>query len=274
MKKMFSFFMTMALVAGFFPLQAQKTLSPAVTIQMPEGDGSNSAAVIWHPGTKKYYTSMVGNAIYAMGIYNANGKPYKENIDAENDYRGFWYNPVSKRIEFNCYDSGGIGYLKLDGRGLISSKEVIFYGMNQPSSQCVGVYHPTGNNIIYLNPETYAVEKYSAKDGLPNGTLTTIRVGCKKESEATEMDADTETSRWESRNINSVQYTGMAKAELAILNYDDRIVELYDQKTGLMSSKFFKIPESVTIHLNFNFCYNNGMWWFFNKDERKWVGCK
>ncbi len=254
--------------------QAQKTLVPAITIQMPEGEGSNAAAVVWHPVTKKYYTSIVGNARYAMGIYNANGKPFKENIDAENDYRGFWYNTVSKRIEFNCYDSGGIGYFTLDGRGLVTAKQIMLSGMNQPQDQNVGVYYPTGNHIIYLNAATFAVEKYNAKTGLPVGTLTTLRVGCNKQSEADDMDADTEISRWESRNLNSVQYTGMPRAELAILNYDDRIIELYDQKTGLMSSRYFKIPDSVTIHLNFNFCYNNGVWWFFNKDERKWVGCK
>jgi hypothetical protein len=274
MKKMLLLIAAFITASGFFPLYAQKTLTPTVTIQLPEGDGSNAAAVVWHPVTKKYYTSMVGNAIYSMGIYNANGKPFKENIDAEHDYRGFWYNPVSKRIEFNCYNTGGIGYFELYGRGLVTKNKVEFEGMNQPQDQNVGVYYPSGNHIIYLNTATYAVEKYSAKTGLPAGTLTTLRVGCKKQNEADDMDADTESSRWEGRNMNSVQYTGMAKAELAILNYDDRIIELYDQKTGLMSSKFFKIPESVTIHLSFNFCYNNGLWWFFNKDERKWVGCK
>jgi hypothetical protein len=274
MNKILLLFASVITTGGFFPLHAQKTLVPTVTIQLPEGDGSNAAAVVWHPVTKKYYTSMVGNAIYALGIYNANGKPYKESIDAEHDYRGFWYNPVSKKIEFNCYDAGGIGYFELDGRGLVSEKKVVFEGMNQPQDQNVGVYYPSGNHIIYLNTATYAVEKYSAKTGLPAGALTTLRAGCKKQTEADDLDADTEASRWESRNINSVQYTGKPRAELAILNYDDRIIELYDQKTGLMSSKFFKIPESVTIHLNFNFCYNNGIWWFFNKDERKWVGCK
>lgn len=274
MKRITAIVTAILFTAGLMPLQAQKTLVSSVTIQLPEGDGANGGAVVWHPVTKKYYTTIIGNAIYAMGIYNANGKPFKENIEAENDYRGFWYNPVSKRIEFNCYDSGGIGYFTLDGRGMVTAKNVAFSGMNQPQDQNVGVYYPPGNHIIYLNTGTFTVEKYSAKTGLPAGTLTTIRVGCKKQSEADKMDVDTEASRWESRNMNSVQYTGMPKAELAILNYDDRIIELYDQKTGLMSSKYFKIPDSITIHLNFNFCYNNGLWWFFNKDERKWVGCK
>jgi hypothetical protein len=274
MKQITAIVAVILLVSLSMPLQAQKNLASTVTIQLPEGDGANAAAVVWHPVTKKYYTSMVGNASYTMGIYNANGKPFKENIEAEHDYRGFWYNPVSKRIEFNCYNNGGIGYFTLDGRGIVTEKKLLLEGMNQPQDQNVGVYYPQGNHIIYLNRENFAVEKYNAKTGLPADKLTTLRVGCKTQTEADDMDADTETSRWDSRNSNSVQFTGMPKAELAILNFDDRIIELYDQKTGLMSSKYFKIPDSVTIHPNFNFCYNNGLWWFFNKDERKWVGCK
>lgn len=274
MKRIVSVFVTMVLAISALTLQAQKTLVPTVTIQLPEGDGSNSGAVVWHPVTKKYYTTMIGNASYMMGIYDAKGKAIKENIDAENDYRGLWYNPVSKRIEFNCYDEGGIGYLVLDARGMIKDRKVEFTGMNQPGAQCVGVYSPIGNSILFLNPENYEVEKYSAKTGMSDGVLTTIKVGCKTTKDAEEMDADTEATRWESRNLNSVQYTGTPKGELAILNYDDRTIELYDKKTGLMSKTYFKIPESVSIQLSFNFSYNNGLWWFFDKEERKWVGCK
>jgi hypothetical protein len=274
MKRIVSAFILWAFMAAAMPLQAQRTLKPTVTLQLPEGDGSNAAAVAWHPITKKYYTTIVGNAIYAMGVYDALGKTVEQNVEAEHDYRGFWYNPISMRIEFNCYDDGGIGHLTLDAKGKIKAKTVDFSGMNQPQDQCVGVYYPPGNHIIYLNSQTYEVMKYSAKTGEAIGTLVTLKVGCKTQTEADELDADSEASRWESRNVSSVQYTGMPKTELAILNHEDRIIELYDQKTGLMSKTFFKIPDSVTIHPNFNFCYNNGIWWFFNKEDRKWVGCK
>jgi hypothetical protein len=274
MKRIVSIVMLLVATVGFLPLQAQKTLKQVIAVQLPEGDGSNSGAIAWNPVTQKYYTSMAGNAIYPMGVYDVKGKPVQENVEAENDYRGIWYNTASKRIEFNCYDSGGIGHLVLDTKGKINSKPVDFSGMNQPGDQNVGVYYPLGNSIIYLNSTTYAVVKYSAKTARGTGELCTLRVGCKTPTEANEMDADTESSRWEGRNISSVQYTGIPKAELAILNIDDRIVELYDQKTGLQSKIFLKIPESVPIHPSFNFCYTNGIWWFFNKDERKWVGCK
>jgi hypothetical protein len=273
MKRIVSVFVLLMAASGFLPLQAQKVLKQVITIQLPEGDGSNSAAIAWHPIQKKYYTSMAGNAIYPMGVYNALGKPVQENVDAEYDYRGMWYNPMSKRIEFNCYDSGGIGHLVLDAKGKIDSKVIDFEGMNQPDNQCVGVYHTTSNYIIYL-AAGYTVEKYSPKTGEPLLTLTTLHAGCKTKKEADELDADTEATRWEQRNASSVQFTGMPKAELAILNVEDHTIELYDQKTGLLTKVAYKIPESITIYPNFNFSYTNGIWWFFNKDERKWVGCK
>jgi hypothetical protein len=273
MKRILSLFALCMTAGGFLPVQAQKVLKPVITIQLPEGDGSNSAAIAWHPIQKKYYTSMAGNAIYAMGVYDAKGKPVQENVDAENDYRGMWYNPISQRIEFNCYDAGGIGHLVLDAKGKIDSKVVDFDGMNQPHDQCVGVYHSTSNSIIYLSA-SYSVEKYNPKTGKVMTPLCNLYVGCKTKAEADEMDADTEASRWESRNASGVQYTGMPRAELAILNVDDRTIELYDQKTGLLTKTAYSIPPSISIFSNFNFSYTNGMWWFFDKDKRKWVGCK
>lgn len=263
----------MLAAAASLPVQAQtKKLRQAIVLQMAEGDGSNSAAVAWHPLQRKYYTAMAGNAIYAMSCFDERGKVLQENVDAENDYRGIWYNNVAKRLEFNCYDSGGIGHLVLSKTGKIDSKPVDFSGMNQPSEQSVGVYYPPGNQIIYLNGNTYEVEKYSARTGLFTSALTTIRAGCRTQQEADDMDADTEAARWESRNKSTVQYTGIPKAELAILNVDDRTIELYDQKTGLLSKMSFSLPEKITLQFNFNFSYTNGTWWIFDKENRRWVG--
>lgn len=273
MKQILSLFTLFTLASGFLPLQAQKKLKPVITIQIPEGDGSNSAAIAWHPVQKKYYTSMAGNAIYTMGVYDSKGDPVQEDVDADYDYRGMWYNPLSKRIEFNCYDSGGIGHLELNAKGEIKSKVIDVEGMNQPDDQSVGVYHTATKSIIYLS-KLYSVERYNPANGKVMLPFTNLHVGCKSNKEVQELDSDTEKSRWEGRNASGVQYTALPKGELAVLNVDDRTIELYDQKTGLLTKTAFSIPEEVTIHLNFNFSYTNGIWWFFNKDERKWVGCK
>lgn len=261
----------MCLIAG--TVQAQASLKKVISLQLPEGDGSNGAAVVWHPLTQKYYTTIVGNAIYAMGIFDARGKVVEQNIEAEQDYRGMWYNPLKKRIEFNCYDSGGMGHLVLDKQGKITAKLIDIPGMNQPASQSVGVYCAAGNKILYMNSESFAVEQYDAVKGTPSGKFATLYPGCKTKKEADALDTDAEAAAWDLRNHSCVQYTGIPKAELAILNVDEGAVELYDRNTGLLTKKL-KVPSAASFNLNFNFSYSNGIYWFFNKDERQWVGCK
>jgi hypothetical protein len=269
------FFFAVSLLCTSFmvsPVKAQKFLKQVITLQMPEGDGSNSAAVVWHPITKKYYTSFAGNASYPMAVFSDKGKILQEDMLADYDFRGIWYNPISKLLQFNTYDSSGVGHIELETDGKIKSKLIDFEGMNQPDGQSVGIYYPPGNNILYLSSSHY-VEKYDSKNLKPLGSLTYIYVGCKTKKEADELSEDDATARWEDRNY-SIQYTNIPKGELAVLNYTDRTIELYDKKTGLLSPTFFSIPDNIEIKLNFNFSYSNGIWWFFQKEKRMWIGCK
>lgn len=254
------------------PLQAQKELKQVISLQMPEGSGSNSAAVAWHPITKKYYSSMAGNASYPMGVFNDKGKIIQEDQMADYDFRGIWYNPLSKLLQFNTYDSSGVGHIELEKDGKIKSKQIDVEGMNQPDGQSVGLYYTPGNNIVYLSPSHY-VEKYDSKTLKPLGWLTYIYAGCKTKKESDELTEDESATRWEDRNL-SVQYTNIPKGELAVLNVTDRTIELYDKKTGFLTKVAFTIPETIKLELNFNFSYANGIWWFFQKEDRLWVGCK
>lgn len=251
---------------------AQKTPVKVITLQMPGEDGSNAGAVVWHPTLKRYYTSMIGNAIYPLAMFDAKGKMIGEETEAGHDLRGMWFNPATKNIEFNCYDEGGIGHLVLDKDGTVSEALIDVEGMNQPTAQSVGVYYKNGNRVLYFNELAEAV-LYDSKTGESVKTLVKIYLGCKTKQEADEQTEDDLLDEEEIRNVSTVQYTGIAKQELAILNVEDHKIELYDQKTGLMTREI-KLPEELSLQLNFNFCYNNGIWWFFNKEEREWVGYK
>lgn len=240
---------------------------------MAEDNGSNSTAVVWHPVLKKYYTSMIGNAAYNMSVFEPNGKVFQELQAAGNDFRGWWFNPVKKRIEFNCYDTAGMGHLELDAKGKITAGKIDGSGMRQPDGQAVGVYHPQANSIIYLAID-HGVEKYNPTTGEWEGTFCIIKPGCVSKKEWDELTEDQRIMRWDARNGSLVQYTGIPKAEFAILNVEDRTIEYYNQQTGLFTRVAYKIPESVELQYAFNFSYSNGLWWFFNKTDRKWVGCK
>jgi hypothetical protein len=270
MKQFFLLFTVFSLAAATTIAQSVP-IKPVVKLTVPGDMGSNSGSVVWHPVFKRYYTAIIGNASYTMAIFDAKGKLLEGDIDAEYDYRGMWYNPSTKRIEFNCYDSAGWGHLELSAKGGIVKKVLDMEGMNQPKEQSVGVCMGNGETILFLNEE-YDVVKYNAKTGAMTGTLTRIYAGCTTKNESVEMDLEQEAARWQVRNLTAL-FTGIRNAELAILNVEDKTIELYSAKTGLLTKRI-RISDGVTLHVNFNFSYSNGIWWFFDKAARTWVGCK
>jgi hypothetical protein len=267
----FAFIIALTVIATL-PTKAQKNLKQVIVLQMPEGDGSNSAAVAWHPNTKKYYSSMAGNAIYPMGVFDEKGKILQDDMQADYDFRGIWYNPITKLLQFNTYDSSGVGHIELEKDGKIKSKMIDFEGMYQPSGQSVGFFYPPGNNVLYFSPSHY-VEKYDSKTFKALGSLTYLYVACKTKKESDALTETESTTKWDDRNL-TVQYTNIPKGELAVLNVTDHTIELYDKRTGFLTQVAFTIPESIKLELNFNFSYANGIWWFFQKENRQWVGCK
>ncbi len=272
MKRIFALALLFSITTHTLQAQTAKKLKKIISLTIPGESGSNAGSVVWHPVLKKYYTSMIGNASYEMAIFDAKGKLTEDELFAEYDYRGMWYNPAAKRIEFNCYDSAGWGHFVLDGRGKITDKVIDHEGMYQPDNQAVGVCDATGKKILFLNTD-YEVVAYNAKTGQYETTISKIYAGCKTKNEADALELEEEATRWENRNKSCVQYTGLPKAEFAILNTDAHSIELYNQKTGLLTGTY-TIPENIAVYPNFNFSYSNGTWWFFNKEERTWAGCK
>ena len=74
-------------------------------------------------------------------------------------------------------------------------------------------------------------------------------------------------------NSTTVIYTGIPKAELGLLNIEEKRIELYDMKTGYVTKKF-SLPDDVAVYETLNFSYANGIYWFFNKELRIWKGYK
>lgn len=271
MKNYGLFLLAFCTIVSGYTATAQKLPVKVISLVIPGEDGKNASSVVWHPTQKKYYTSMIGNSIYPMAIFDAKGKLIKSEFEAGQDLRGMWYNPLSKQIEFNCYDEGGWGHFELDKAGYITGVKIDVEGMTQPSAQSVGTYYKTGNKVLFLD-EDYVAVTYGITSRENAKTLTPVYPGCSTKEEADELTPDDIIEKMEERNM-SLQYTGLAKAELALLNVDQRKIELYDEKTGLLT-RAISLPENIKLELSFNFCYNNGIWWFFDKESRTWLGYK
>jgi hypothetical protein len=267
MKKQLLFILWALLGTTLF---AQQKLKKQFTVTIPGEGGSNSCSVVWHPVYKKYFTAMVGNAIYPFVSFDVTGKNVKELSETGQDLRGMWYNPISKRLEFNCYDSTGIGYYKQNKDGSIAENIIVKEGMHQPNGQSVGSYMKEGNKILFFSG-LGEITCYNATT-LEQQTSIVINVSCKTKQEVENRIEDMQIYE-DGRNLTQVVYTGIKGTELGIFDIDNKQIELYNIKTGLIT-KILQLPNDAPINASFNFCYNNGFWWLFNKDTRSWTAYK
>jgi hypothetical protein len=245
---------------------AKRTLKKVMEVAMPGDGGSNGGSVAYNPIAKKYYIPMLGNATYPMAIFDNKGKELTNGV-AGNDLRGLWYNPKTKQLEGNCYDSNGWVKYKLDAKGNISKGEDDFFksdyifenDMRQPDNQAVGFYS-SQDNMIYFLTQSGGVSVYDMQG---NDKKSIALKKSKNDDVIIFMDDDNPYN-------STLIYTGMPKAEIGLLNIDDKKIEFYNKATGIFSTEW-QLPTDAVVYPNFNFTYANGMVWLFNKDERKWV---
>lgn len=230
--------------------------------------GTRGASVAWHPVQKKYYAAMAGNVAYPLCVFDVAGKRLSPNNQkTQMDVRGLWYNPATKNIEGNAYDDGGWFSYKLDKKGMVAGVDTLEEGMNQPTDQSVGVYHPIRKQIMFLENST--IEFWNTSYATKDSTLL-IHWG------NTEVDGEPE---WEDEmdepegyNYRNVVYTGLKGAELGFLNTEG-FIELYNISNGYMTKRF-KLPANTPLPDSFNFAYSNGFYWIFDMEKREWQGYK
>lgn len=267
-----------------FLIQAQlvKTLKKATTLTMPgkvyvsyrTGEdsipGTRGGAVAWHPGQKKYYAAFAGNQSYPLAVFNAGGKLLSDDkLTCMYDLRGLWYNSKMKKLCGNGYNDIGWFSYKLKSNGIPEDANIDAAGMNQPDPQSIGTYNWKSNSICFL----YGQEIYVYDEGamqVNNGTVRIYAGISKKENIDKDDDVEYLSDDYSS---NVLIYTGISRAEYGLLNVMERQVELYNEKTGLLTQKL-KLPYDLPTWPSFNFSYANGIFWAFDQDTRTWTGYK
>jgi hypothetical protein len=267
-----------------FLLNAQlvKTLKKTIELQMPgipspskvTGEdslpGKRGGAVVWHPVQKKYYAAFAGNYSFPLAVFDITGKRLSgEILTTMQDLRGLWYNPKLKKICGNGYSDIGWFSYKLDAKGIPAESEVYAEGMNQPDEQSIGTYNSKSNMICFLYGQNILV--YNADAIQEEDSTIRLYPGISKKEQIDEEDDESVIS--EDYSYNILIYTGIPKAEFGLLNIYEKQVELYNQKTGLMTQKL-KLPADLPTWDGFNFSYANGIYWAFDQDTRIWTGYK
>lgn len=247
--------------------QTSKPLKEVISFEITEEGGANGAAVAWHPVQKKYYTAIAGNSSFPMVVFDAKGtKLFEDGITTQYDVRGLWYNPFAKALQTNGYNDYGWGQYALFEDGKPGEIKSLHEGMLQPSEQAVGAYD-AAKDLLYFLDEDGNLSQYSVKKKEFIKSIT-LHLGQKKnDKENIFENADV----LEEYNSTALVYTGIKGAEIGLLNFDSRQIELYSLANGYLT-RTLKVPETQEIFTMFNFSYTNGTYFFFDKDTRVWKG--
>lgn len=245
-------------------------MKEVITLHIDRAGGANGANVVWHPVYKKYYAAQGGNAEFPLEIFDAKGKMVSDDEQKTLfDVRGFWYNPATKSFQANGYsDYGWVNY-KLNSSGKPISVTHIFEGRHQPDDQSAAVFDTKNKCVYFYNVSTVGLDRYDMRDGTSDTTIL-LHLGVKNKSDIN--DEGQEELKY-NYNVNEVVYTGIPKAEIGLLNYKDKKIELYDLATGLMT-KSMQLPDDAPAQDIMNFSYTNGIYFLFDKSERTWHGYK
>jgi hypothetical protein len=272
---MFRFTIAFLFVACFAPVFnfAQKTqeLTKVLELQMPEGSGANGSSVIWHAEVQKYYAVFAGNLEFPLAVFDNKGERLSDDdLFAQLDIRGMWYNTKCKKIQGNGYSNSGWINYELDENAIPQTTSVQVEGMRQPAKQSVGTYNAENGKVYFLKGNMILAYK---DNGDELGKEVTLFAG-KTDEKDTKVDESQDPYLLPSTyNSTTVVYTGKANAELGLYNTENQTIELYDIKTGLMTEKL-KLPEDAPKETVFNLAYANDTVWLFNKVKRQWVGYK
>lgn len=244
-----------------------KTLKVITTLQMPGQTGTNGtrgASVVWNPITLKYYASMAGNSSYPMAVFDPKGKLLSDpELSTDFDTRGLWYDASTKRICANGYDDNGwIAYV-LDTKGIPLETKRVISGKTQPDENSVGV--SDGKKAVYfMNPSfdamRFVVSEYSLQGSFVKDYYLILPDPLLEYDESI-------------FNMNCILFTGIPGKEFGVINPEDNQIHLFSKTSGKWVQTL-NVPLEVELSENFNSAYANGLYWFFNQNNRTWYGMK
>lgn len=233
----------------FFTLvsDAQTTIA-AADITLARQGGGTAMSVAWHPVFQKYYTTSGGTSNSPLNTFTSTGT-FVCQTTHNADNRGSWYNPSNQRIEGNDA-TGKYGYYPLSVTGNPGPDAVTYFsGCATPNTEKAGVLNSSTSEVLIYNGAA-VIYRYSLA-GTCLGTITiTIPAGA---------------------NFNSSHmiYTAVPGSEMGFYDYTNRRVYLFSI-TGGNYSKYYILPGTAPIPVNYGFAFANGR--FFLESADTWYG--
>jgi hypothetical protein len=221
-------------------------------LQMPEGEGTRGAAVVYDSTQKKYIAAFAGNAVYPLAVFDKAGKMISDpGLQTGADVRSLW---VDKKGGIYCSNFGGMEVYMLsekkDGQPALVGDEFEF------PDQAVGVFHPGVDMLFFFDGKNVMGYSY------PDGKLV-LQVM---------LEINEDDNPYNSTSLVLMPNKDQS-AQFGLLNLNDASIDFFDAFTGKKQRKI-ALPDDAPLNESFNFSYANGIFWLFNIELRKWIGYK
>ncbi len=252
MKKLFLSIFLLALCAT---TQAQCTLLAnavaGMTLVHQNTNCNNNSGVAYNPILGLYYAVRAGNSSFPLETWTSAGVPLFQTT-AGFDWRGMWWNPLTNQLEGNGYSTSGLWKADLNGTGwALSTGLSINTGMNQPDAQSCGDFDCQANEVLYyFNGSVYRYSRATAAFlGSYPITGTPVPIS----------------------NLNSttLMYTGCLGKEIALLDYVNNAVYVYNKANGAYVG-MSQLPVGAITSGSFKTSWANCKVWLFNLANYTW----
>ena len=220
--------------------------------------GNNyQSAVAYNPIKNLYYSNNAGGSD-AEEVFTVSGGTSVSNSSVL-DYRGFWWNPETSRIEGNAWNNYYVyDYLTTDG--YLGGTTGYSFSTTPPNGQCVGAYDSINHIIYYYNNGAVYGESSINGTDIPTINLLSNTGGT-----------------FDFTNIQeySLIYTGISTKEIGLYDRLDKKIVFFNLSNGRhtdtvnMPSNMFS--QTFTF---FQFSYANSLVWLFDGTNSRWVGFK
>lgn len=229
--------------------------TPGITLVHQNTNCFNNSGVAFNPNLGLYYGVRAGNSGFPLETWTATGVPLFQ-TSAGFDWRGMWWNPTTNQLEGNGYSTFGVWKADLNGSGYaLNTGANIFSGMNQPDAQSCGDLDWQAYEILYYYNGT--IYRYSRTTNALLGsypiTGTPVAIS----------------------NLNSttLMYTGCPGKEIALLDYINKRVYVYNKANGAYAG-MSQLPASAVTTTSFRTSWANCHVWLFNLTDFTWYSYK
>lgn len=263
------------LLPAYMIAQNVRTLRETMRLQMLNGPGTLGAGVAFHAKFRFYYASLAGNIRHPMSVFNVAGERVSPgDLATMFDTRGIWFNPVSGTIQANGFGPYGVIAYVIDEYGMPYDTKEVFKGPWMPEDQSSAVYSPR-DSVLYILDKN-VLRAYHPNNGTPLAQKNiTLQPGVFKpkpprpnQPPVVVPPPDTLLNNY---NNTSVAFTGMANAEVGLLNLREKAIELYSKTEGIMTQKLM-LPADAPVSKRLNFAFANNIYWLYDSKNRVWIG--